>query len=343
MHVLHLLSAGRLHSHPSGCERAVQALLWAQRASPEITADVHALSRGVPVRVQLVALLDALRLAPGSVLHTHGHAANLLGRLARCVGAPMARLVSSAYLPEDAGWRGSCAQFFDALSGYLSSVCTVTDPFYALQFPPGVRVEYIPHALPLIPVPSPALRAQARGAYGFAPEQFVVGTLHRLLPAKGIAEVLEAARFAVRWDRRDVTFVLAGEGPLQGLVEAAALELPNLRYLGYVEAPDTYLAGLDAFVHPVRRDGLSLALLEAMRAASPIIATRAGATPAVLRDGFEAMLIEPQDPMALAAAILRLADDRPYAQTLGEKARERYLAEFQLERQHRQFLSVYGG
>ena len=84
-----------------------------------------------------------------------------------------------------------------------------------------------------------------------------------------------------------------------------------------------------------------MALLQAMRAGRPIIATRVGATQETVKDGYEAMVLEPHDSVAIAAAVLRLADDRPYAHELGNRARERFVTDFQIERQHRDFFSLY--
>jgi glycosyltransferase involved in cell wall biosynthesis len=361
--VLHLVEAMGGSAHLWGKERVIHWLMQAQRAhgleaeliafSPALLGEVlqnegfatttlgetHAAFS----QATLSALIRTLREKPGAVVHTHGYKANVMGRAAKLAGAPMKALISTSHGFDSYAPRLAFYNALDRWTGYFSTRCTVTDPRMALRFPPGVRVDYVANALPDAAASTFAERAAGRLRFGLHEGQFAVGMLHRLIPQKGVSEYLGAARDCHGWGRTDVVFLIAGEGPLRGEVEAAAQELPNVRYLGYIDPPDEYLAALDAFIQPSRSEGLSLALLQAMRAGRPIIATRVGATQETVKDGFEAMVIEPHDPTALAAAVLRLADDRSYAETLGLRARERFVTNFRIDRQSRDFLKLYQG
>ena len=364
MRVLHLVEAMGGTSHLWGKERVIHWLMGAQRASGQLDAELIAFTPALLVdivrgegfsasvlgqehsafsKATLDALIATLRQKPNAVVHTHGYKANVFARLARMFGAPMQSLVSTSHGFDTYAQRLAVYNGIDRITGYGSDVCTVTDPRMALKFPPGVRVKYVANALPALPASTTDQRARGRALHGFSDDEFVVGMLHRLIPQKGVAEFIEAARFAQKWGRRDIVFAVAGDGPLLTDVKAASDELSNVRYVGYVDPPDDYLAALDAFIQPSRSEGLSLALLQAMRAGRPIIATRVGATQETVKDGFEAMVIEPHDPAALGAAILRLADDKAYAAELGGKARERFVTDFQIERQHRDFFNLYQG
>ncbi|MED5373577.1 MAG: glycosyltransferase [Myxococcota bacterium] len=112
----------------------------------------------------------------------------------------------------------------------------------------------------------------------------------------------------------DVRVLVAGEGPLRPQLEGTALEL-----LGQREDVPALLARADCFVHCSKEEGLGQAVLEAMRAGVPVVATRAGGVPEVV--GTHGLLVAPQDPNALAEAIGRsLAGDRPDTRRAAEHA-----------------------
>lgn len=362
MRIIHLVEAMGGTAHLWGKERVIHWLMRAQREHGGLTTELIAFSPALLVDVlrnegftatvlddahatfspaTFFALRAALRERPGAIVHTHGYKANILARFARLLGAPMRALVSTSHGFDSYAPQLALYNTLDRWTGYLSTQCTVTDPRMAQRFPPGVKVAYVANALPEAPAATEEERSAGRRRFSFCDDRFVVGMLHRLIPQKGIEEFLQAARQCREWGREDILFVIAGEGPLRGRVEAEAHNAPNLRYLGYIDPPDEYLAALDVFAQPSRSEGLSLALLQAMRAGRPIIATRVGATQETVQDGLEALVIEPRDPAALAAALLRLADDRPYAKALGLRARVRFMADFRIERQHRDFLKLY--
>jgi glycosyltransferase involved in cell wall biosynthesis len=129
----------------------------------------------------------------------------------------------------------------------------------------------------------------------------------RLEPRKGFPVLIDAASLLVAAGRR-VRIVIAGDGPDRAALEARirALELREIVELAG-EAEDTadVLARADVFVSPSRTEGSSLALLEAMAAGVPVVATAVGGTPEIVRvtGGRTAMLVPPEHPQALADAI----------------------------------------
>ena len=127
----------------------------------------------------------------------------------------------------------------------------------------------------------------------------------------------------------NVLLLIAGDGPHRNVVEreVEALDLgKHVRLLGNV-APDGLLDAADIYVHMAMNEGCSLAIIEAMHAAKPIVAANAGGTPEVLVDGESAMLIGPE-PAVLAAAVRRLVNDPEYRDKLGARAREVALQQY---------------
>lgn len=94
--------------------------------------------------------------------------------------------------------------------------------------------------------------------------------------------------------------LVAGEGPLRGELEA----IGGLELLGQRADVPALLARASVFVHPSKEEGLGQSALEAMRAGVPVVATRAGGLPESV--GERGLLVPPQDPQALAAAIARV-------------------------------------
>jgi glycosyltransferase involved in cell wall biosynthesis len=152
----------------------------------------------------------------------------------------------------------------------------------------------------------------------------IVFTAARLHPQKGLPYLLEAARLVP-----DACFVLAGEGPDRGALEARSKDLGlegRVLFLGQRDDIPRLLANCDLFVLPSLYEGLPLTVLEAMAAGRPVIATAIGGTDGVIIPGETGLLVPPGDPVALAEAIGRLLRDRPLAARLaaaGQMAVER--------------------
>jgi glycosyltransferase involved in cell wall biosynthesis len=117
--------------------------------------------------------------------------------------------------------------------------------------------------------------------------------------------------------------VVLGEGP-----QRATLQADGLHLLGRVGDVATWYRRAEIVVHPARWEGFGLALLEAMLAAKPVVATRVSSIPEIVVDGETGTLIEPDDPDALAAAVAALLDDPAGAATYGARGRARARAEF---------------
>ncbi len=97
----------------------------------------------------------------------------------------------------------------------------------------------------------------------------------------------------------------------------------------------------EVLVVPSRWEGFGLIALEAMRAGLPVIASRVGGLPEVVKDGVTGVLVAPESPMELAEAILRL--DQESCKTMGAAGRLRFEEVFSIERLHRELCAVYAG
>ncbi|HEY3265409.1 MAG TPA: glycosyltransferase family 4 protein [Armatimonadota bacterium] len=168
------------------------------------------------------------------------------------------------------------------------------------------RVVYNGIKLPAAP-PDPDAVAALRSSWKIPEDDLVVGMLARLIPVKGVDILLEVA---ARWktERPNVHFVLAGSGDeiteaaLRSAVAESRLE-STVHFLGAVSNIWEVLAGFDVLAAPSRRESFSLTLLEAMASGVPVVTTNVGGTPEMVTNGITGILVEPENPPALAAGL----------------------------------------
>ena len=171
----------------------------------------------------------------------------------------------------------------------------------------------------------------------------VVTTVANLRPGKGHDVLLKAARLVV--DRgRDVRFDIVGNGPLRAELEALASTLgvaSHVRFLGHCPDIASALRNTDVFAFPSAMEASPNAVLEAMAAGLPVVATAAGGIPEVVGHEHNGLLVPAGDEQALASAILRLLEDRRLAESLGASARRTVHSRFAFERMVNAFSALY--
>jgi len=174
--------------------------------------------------------------------------------------------------------------------------------------------------------------AAAKRALGLDPERPVVGTVGRLEGRKGQDQLLTAtATMVARANGRAPQVIIVGDGPTRQALESQARELgisESVRFLGGQADVRPALRAMDVFVLPSREEGMSNAILEAMAAARPVVATDVGGNGEILADGRTGVLVPGGDCDAMATAILALVHDGDSGRRLGSAAREDVTARF---------------
>jgi glycosyltransferase involved in cell wall biosynthesis len=201
------------------------------------------------------------------------------------------------------------------------------------------------NGVPVPPLPSGPervkRRAEARAALGIAadgnPLLVAVGNLY---PVKDHATLLRAAALLP-----DVRVAIAGRGQEESRLRDLAGELglgDRLHLLGLRDDVERVLAAADVLVQPSHSEGLPLAVLEAMGAGLPVVATRVGGVPEAVLDSETGRLVAPGDPEALAAALRGILADRERAAALGAAGHGRARAEFSVEAMLQRYVAIYG-
>jgi glycosyltransferase involved in cell wall biosynthesis len=186
-----------------------------------------------------------------------------------------------------------------------------------------------------------------RKEFGIPAETKLCACIGRAISGKGMDFYLQAAR-ALCDEGRDVRFLVIGaisvEKSYKSEMEELARKL-NLQgsviFTGQREDVADILRDVDIVVHPSLSEGLSNVILEAMAAAIPVVATRVGGTPELVRDGVTGLLVPPGNESDLARAIARFLDDPALARGFGDAARKRVIQEFSIERMLRQTEDLY--
>jgi glycosyltransferase involved in cell wall biosynthesis len=179
------------------------------------------------------------------------------------------------------------------------------------------------------------------------PDAPVVGVLGRLDEVKGHLTLIEAAsRIAKEFPSLSVR--CAGSDPNGRLsaLAARAMDLgldSRVRFLGRVPDAGAFIdACRIGVVASSGSEAVSRAALEWMRQGRPVVATRVGCLPDLVEDGETGLLVPPNDPAALADALARLLRDGALAAEMGRRGRERFLAQFSLDRFASETERVYG-
>lgn len=193
------------------------------------------------------------------------------------------------------------------------------------------------------PRPSEGEVSDLRRDLGILAGAPVIGSVAVLRTQKRFDHWLRAARL-VASERPDAHFVLVGDGPLRGQLEALARELGlagQVTFAGLREDVAPYLALFDVYLMSSEFEGLPLALLEAMAAGVPPVATAVGGIPEVVRDRVEGRLVPFGDVEGLARGAAELLADRDLAASLAAAARRRVEKEFSVERMARELEGIY--
>lgn len=345
-HVVHVID----ELPPDGAQRLIVEVL--HNASPRYRYSLLCMVRGgvlepefaamgVPVHIlgrkpgldpgAIPALLAWFRIHRPDVVHTHLYNADSYARLAAWLArVPAIFTTRHSALPWPSAGRRRIARMLSRVSS--ATIACGAEVQRMLVEAEGIapqRVRTVANGINLQRFEA-ADRARIRRELGLRDEQVLIGVIGRLHPLKGHADLLSVlAPLAAEGLDFQCVFVGGGDlrDELQAQIDAAGLG-PRVRLLGQRSDVVDVLAALDIFAMPSRREGLPMALLEAMAMARPVLATAVGSIPEVIQDGENGLIVPPEDPAALEAALRRLLADAGLRSRLGAAARATVQARF---------------
>jgi len=174
-------------------------------------------------------------------------------------------------------------------------------------------------------------------------DSLLIGSVGRLVASKGPEYLLRAIPLVVQ-EYPQTHFLFVGDGPQKSELISLAKDLAidnRCHFLGFRRDIPELLACFDIFVLPSPREGLSVALLEAMASTRPVIATNVSGNRELVNSGVDGILVKPADPPALAEAIIDLMRDKARARAMGERARHKAKTSFNEQEMVERTLELY--
>jgi len=182
-----------------------------------------------------------------------------------------------------------------------------------------------------------------RAELGISPDTPVAGTIAILRRKKGHHVLLDAIPIILK-EVPDALFLFAGDGPQRENIEKKIEELGikgSVRLLGLRTDVPTVLKGIDLFVLPTLQEALGTSILEASAMKKAVVAANSGGVPETVINGKTGRLVPPEDPAALAAAIIGLLKDRGICKTMGEEGRRMVEEKYTTERMGKGMFALY--
>jgi glycosyltransferase involved in cell wall biosynthesis len=191
--------------------------------------------------------------------------------------------------------------------------------------------------------PAPHLREKLARELGLAPDQKVVLCVARLIPEKGVVELVEAAR-TICAGRKDVVFLLAGTGPLmeklRALVTGYGLDR-SFKVLGWRNDVNDLMKVADILTLPsYYMEGLPVSILEAMACGKPVVTTHHKGCEDAVVDGQTGYLVPVREIGPLAERIVALLDDPALRSRMGLAGRRRVEQHYEIDHCTRTIVSV---
>jgi glycosyltransferase involved in cell wall biosynthesis len=311
--------------------------------------EVPSLIRPIQPLTDLRALVDLYRLlrkGKYDIVHTHSSKAGIIGRVAAYLaGVPIIvhTLHSLVFHEYETGWKNwlyirlkrLCAPLTDILISVNDKTAQgalargIGRPQQHVTIFSGMELDRF------LEVGAVLAPTEAKRRLGIPAEAPVVGKIARLFPLKGHEQFLDAARHIARL-KPDTWFVLVGDGPLRGELEARARKegiFDRTIFTGRVP-PDHvphYIQAMDVVVHTSLREGIARVLPQAGAVGKPVVTFDLDGASEAVRDGVSGWLVPPLDTSALATRVVELFADPDRRRTFGEAGRVLAIANFRVE------------
>jgi len=207
----------------------------------------------------------------------------------------------------------------------------------------GAPISLIYNGVDLTRYSEPDICGTLHSEYPISPDSPIVGVVARLEPEKGHPTLLEAWPAVIAAVPK-AHLLIVGEGSQREALEAQVKALgigKSVTFTGRRDDVPAVTAALDVAVLPSYREAQGLSILEAMALSRPVVASAVGGIPEMIEHGRTGLLVPPREPAALAAAIVRLLTDHPYADTLAKAAQNLVHDRFCVELMVRAIETIY--
>ena len=208
---------------------------------------------------------------------------------------------------------------------------------------PSAKILIIDNGIDLQKFTNQTRNNELRKSFGFNGNHKIIGTVASLTEEKGHVYLIEAAQ-QVLDKHPECRFLIIGDGGQRQFLEEKAANLGlngKALFTGSRKDVPEILSILDAFILPSLKEGLPMALLEAMASKLPVIATSVGAIPNVIEDGINGLLIPPKNSDAISEAINKMLSNGDSAKEMALKGFEKVRDHYSSKQMAEKYLTVY--
>lgn len=278
------------------------------------------------------------------IIHCHGYKSNFYGLLASKGQVPS---VTTNHNWLTAHWRLKTYCILDSLwIRFFDRIVAVSNEVKRdmLRYKiPEDKIRVIDNGIALERFEKLAETKNMKNQLGFEEKIRIIGTIGNLGTEKGHIYLLEAAK-QILDVVKDLKFLIIGDGRLRKQLEEKSEELGIKKHVIFTgqrkDIPELLMA-MDIFVLPSIKEGLPIALLEAMAAKRPVIATRVGAIPKVIENKNTGILVEPKDVTGLRDAIMNLLNDPGRMNLFAREGFNRVCINFSSDEMGKNYLKLY--
>jgi glycosyltransferase involved in cell wall biosynthesis len=302
----------------------------------------------------VVELISFLRKNRYHIVHTHNSKAGFVGRLAaKIAGIPVVihTVHGFAFHDQEPVWRQS---LFRNLEKFASHMCDkmifISQPLvdWALREKIVLRRDKIAKIYSGIdldrfrPV-TEVEKNRIREKWNIRHDDAVIGIVSKLWKGKGHESLILAFK-EVKKDIKGARLVIVGEGPLDSMLHELAEKLDltdSVLFTGFQMDVAAIISSFDVAVLPSYFEGMGRVLLEAMAMEKPVVASRVGGIPELVKDGVNGFLITPGDVKGLADALKKLLNDKGLANIMGRDGRKGITDKFSADAMVRSISNIY--
>jgi glycosyltransferase involved in cell wall biosynthesis len=228
-------------------------------------------------------------------------------------------------------WQRHCYAAYCLLAHRIIAVSEIVRQFTVQHFPliREGKVIVIHNGIDVDRFHNEAGSEQLRSELGLSGSEVVIGFVGRLEEQKGITYLLDAAH-RLNEQYNNFTLIILGDGSLASALrdKAVALHLSNTLFLGFRADAARYFSAFDIYALPSLYEGLPLSVLEAMASECPVVATRVGGVPEVVKDGVTGFLVAPKKVDELVDRLQKLIQNEEMRLRMGKAGRQRVVQHF---------------
>jgi glycosyltransferase involved in cell wall biosynthesis len=295
--------------------------------------------------LNIARLSYRLRKSKVDIVHTHGYFGSTFGRIA-ALAAGVRRILTHVHTSYSDFSRRNLLVEKGLSYATPKIICVSKTVRDFVERREGVRPEKtcLIYNVPVWLFENGSDRPPSRPRLGFSGQDCVIVSVGSLVENKGHRVLIEALRMLIP-THPHLKLLILGDGPLrpdlEQLVQRHQLASAVV-FAGVVKSPRLFLALSDIFVLPtLHREGLPLAVLEAMDQGLPVVASRIGGIPEAVAHNRSGLLVPPKDCPALGAAIARLATDSAERNAMGVEGQKIVSQKFRHDRMIAQIEALY--